>query len=63
MAKSESIKLKYRTSGHADKIKKTCPRCKNEYTGFSALSRQDNETEICPNCGTLEALDDFFGRL
>ena len=49
-----------------------CPRCKtNEYTPygnakkwnksmppFPALSRRDNETHICSDCGTREAMED-----
>jgi hypothetical protein len=44
-----------------------CPRClgdvpntarRGEYPG--ALSRADNATEICSDCGTHEALQDFF---
>jgi len=38
-----------------------CPRCNQEYTGFPALSRVDNKTEICSDCGTQEALDDYYG--
>lgn len=34
-----------------------CPRCGNEYTGSPALSRMDNQTYICPDCGTREALE------
>lgn len=33
-----------------------CPRCGKPYTGYPALSRLDNTTEICPDCGTREAL-------
>jgi len=33
-----------------------CPRCGQSYTGRPALSRVDNETRICPDCGTREAL-------
>nr|DAQ42338.1 MAG TPA: hypothetical protein [Caudoviricetes sp.] len=36
---------------------KTCPRCGAMYGGAPALSRQDNETLICPDCGTREALE------
>lgn len=36
---------------------KICPRCGNAYHGAPALSRQDNETLLCPDCGTREALD------
>lgn len=34
-----------------------CPKCGREYTGHPALSRLDNETLICPDCGTREALE------
>lgn len=33
-----------------------CPNCGREYTAAPAISRKDNATEICPDCGTLEAL-------
>lgn len=33
-----------------------CPKCGKEYTGKPALSRLDNATLICPDCGILEAL-------
>ena len=36
---------------------KTCPRCGGIYSGAPALSRQDNQTPICPDCGTREALE------
>ena len=38
---------------------KICPICGKKYNEPSALSRKDNETQICPDCGTKEALDDF----
>jgi hydrogenase maturation factor HypF (carbamoyltransferase family) len=34
-----------------------CPRCRKAYHGAPALSRKDNETYICPDCGTREALE------
>lgn len=34
----------------------TCPRCGKIFRGRPALSREDNETSICPDCGTREAL-------
>ena len=40
---------------------KECPRCGNTYTGFPAMSRLDNKTDICSPCGTEEGLDDLFG--
>ena len=37
-----------------------CPTCKRMYRGFPALSRRDNKTEICSDCGTAEALTDHI---
>jgi len=34
-----------------------CPICGKEYEDRPAISRKDNKTEICPDCGTLEALE------
>ena len=34
-----------------------CPICGKEYDDRPAISRKDNKTEICPDCGTLEALE------
>ena len=36
---------------------RTCPKCGMGYRGRSAISRADNVTEICPECGTREALE------
>ena len=36
---------------------KTCPKCGREYMCPPALSRMDNETEICPVCGVAEAIE------
>ena len=33
-----------------------CPRCGQPYYEPPALSRLDNETLICPECGTRQAL-------
>ncbi len=35
-----------------------CPKCGRAYQGYPALSRVDNRTEICPDCGIIEALED-----
>ncbi len=37
-----------------------CPKCGQEYTAAPALSRVDNSTFICLDCGTREALE-FIG--
>ena len=34
-----------------------CPKCGRTYSGHPALSRTDNETLICPDCGIREALE------
>lgn len=36
--------------------KRICPKCGNVYLGVHALSRVDGKTQICPDCGTREAL-------
>ena len=36
-----------------------CPKCGKEYTGRPALSRADNKTMICPDCGIHEALENI----
>lgn len=33
-----------------------CPVCHRTYTEPPALSRVDNKTDICPDCGMMEAL-------
>jgi len=33
-----------------------CPLCGQSYAEPPALSRTDNETLICPDCGTRQAL-------
>lgn len=38
-----------------------CPRCGHKYTGYPATSRYDNKTEICPDCGTDEAMLNYLG--
>jgi len=36
---------------------KTCPLCGKEYKGHPAISRVDNQTPLCPTCGTRQALE------
>lgn len=36
-----------------------CPKCKKEFTEHPALSREDNKTEICPECGVRGALEAY----
>ncbi|MDD2980925.1 MAG: hypothetical protein PHN80_13295 [Hespellia sp.] len=51
MEKTESTKIRI------------CPRCGKSYYGAPALSRVDNESLICPDCGTREALDSIGVKL
>ena len=39
---------------------KYCPKCHKQYTGYPAISRMDNRTQICSKCGQLEAIQTFW---
>ena len=41
----------------SERIERTCPVCGKIYTGVPAISRTDNATLICPDCGTRQALE------
>ena len=36
-----------------------CERCGKAFIGEPALSRKDNKTEICSQCGLKEAFEEF----
>ena len=40
-----------------------CPKCRQPYADYPAISRDDNKTEICPRCGMAEALRKFNEHL
>lgn len=42
--------------------RRMCPFCGRSYTEPPALSRADSTTEICPDCGMLEALAEIPRR-
>ena len=42
-----------------DIVRKICPVCGGLLTAHPALSRKDNQTKVCPDCGIREALSDF----
>lgn len=44
--------MKENYEGHA-----VCPICGREFSGHPALSRADNATLICPECGQRQALE------
>ena len=39
-----------------ERMTAVCPLCGKTYHGHPALSRTDNKTLICPDCGTRQAL-------
>lgn len=54
----EPIELKIKITENSDKGTK-CPICNKPLGKYPAISREDNKTKICSNCGTLEALAAF----
>lgn len=58
----EPIELKLKITENSDKETK-CPICGNPLGKYPAISRDDNKTKICSNCGTLEALAAFKNSL
>lgn len=41
-------------------VSKICPSCYTAIVGYPAISRKDNKTEICSECGTLEAVENLI---
>lgn len=39
--------------------RRICPNCGRYMVGDPAISRQDNQTEICSTCGLKEALEAY----
>lgn len=37
-----------------------CPKCKKKSYGYPAVSRVDNKTNICTNCGVMEAVQSYL---
>ena len=37
-----------------------CPRCDEASSEIPAMSRRDNKTEICSDCGVQEAMCDYL---
>ena len=45
-------------------VSKACPRCLGPMPNHpGALSRADNQTEVCSQCGVEEALSQWAGQL
>lgn len=49
------VRWVYESSSKAPQI----PECGKYYAGYPVLSREDNKTEICPECGIKEAISIF----
>lgn len=70
MSKMSDLHIEMQESGEIV----LCPACNiNFYTPYGvkwskimppkpALSRRDNKTYVCNDCGLSEAMDDFFNR-
>ena len=41
-------------------VVQVCPKCKKEFYGHPAISRDDNKTKVCSECGVREALEKVF---
>lgn len=37
--------------------RRICPKCEKFYCDYPAISRADSKTQICPDCGIMEALE------
>ena len=44
---------------HNFEVYPVCPICGEDYSEHPAISRKDNKSEICPECGIKEALEAF----
>ena len=53
----------YREGGVSMMENRRCPICGKQYSGCAALSRTDNKTLICPDCGTAEAIAEFYAYI
>lgn len=42
---------------------KICPSCGKEYLGHPAISRKDNKTLICSDCGVKEAIQQYLEHI
>ena len=49
-----------KTAYNGEQIYQACPICGKEFNCYPAISKKDNKTEICPECGMIEALDNFI---
>ena len=60
MTQEEKIEIKTSRKTKEEYKNKICPKCNKKIIGYPALSRADNKTWICSNCGTKEAIEIFI---
>ncbi len=58
--KSMTRKIIYGGTNYYVGLTKICANCGKAIIGYPAISRKDNKTEICTNCGSLEAIEEFI---
>ena len=56
VTETNTAKFIINTRGEPEQMR-TCPKCGKEYQEHPAISRADNVTEICPDCGVIESLE------
>lgn len=73
--KGDEVNFKYEPIKEAEPIKleilisencgnsNVCPICNKEIGQYPAISRKDNKTEICSNCGMKEALEIYNNQI
>lgn len=52
----------YRSRPKGAQTPRECPKCGKKYRGYPALSREDNKTAICSECGIIEAVLYFISN-
>ena len=62
MASGKAVRV-YDTIFREVRDQKTCPLCGGYIEGEGAISRLDNHTMICCDCGQKEALNDMLGMI
>ena len=61
---TDEVEEAYADVSHATfKIYPVCPICGEDYSEHPAISRRDNKSKICPNCGRGEALMNYIEYL
>ena len=56
LAPENWLVVKQKANGELIILNNICPLCGRAYDEPPALSRVDNQTDICPRCGMMEAL-------